>query len=75
MRARGGLARVNEPLDWATLLRHVYDLDALACPCGGRLRFVALVTEPEPAREILVAMGFDPVPPPWQGAFAWDEPA
>jgi hypothetical protein len=26
-------------IDWATLLRRVYDIDALACPCGGRLRF------------------------------------
>ncbi len=31
-------------IDWATLLRRVYDIDALACPCGGRLRFTGLVT-------------------------------
>jgi len=43
----------NEPnwnaarLDWATLLRRVHDIDALACACGGRLRFVQLVTSPE----------------------------
>jgi hypothetical protein len=24
-------------IDWATLLRRVHDLDALACRCGGRL--------------------------------------
>lgn len=65
--------------DWATLLRRVYDINALACSCGGRLRFSALVTKPEPVCELLVAMGFDPVPParapPRQGAFGWDEPA
>lgn len=27
-------------IDWATLLKRVYDIDALACPCGGRLKFV-----------------------------------
>ncbi|MFC1643307.1 transposase [Myxococcota bacterium] len=34
-------------IDWATLLKRTYREDVLACPCGGRLRFVALVTEPE----------------------------
>ena len=40
---------------------------------------VALVTELKPVRDILVAMGLDPTPParapPWQGDFAWNEPA
>jgi hypothetical protein len=36
-----------------TLLKRVYQADSLACPCGGRLRFNALVTEPETAKEIL----------------------
>jgi hypothetical protein len=72
---RGGLALVNKPLDWASLLRRVWQIDALACPCGGRLRFIALVTEPEPVREILVAIGLDPTPParapPKQRDFDW----
>jgi Putative transposase/Transposase zinc-binding domain len=34
-------------IDWATLLKRVHDVDALACPCGGRLRVIALITEPE----------------------------
>jgi hypothetical protein len=25
-------------IDWAALLKRIYDVDALACPCGGRLR-------------------------------------
>jgi hypothetical protein len=44
-------------IDWATLLRRIYDVDALRCPCGGRLRFIAVVTEAETAREILASMG------------------
>jgi hypothetical protein len=37
-------------IDWATLLKRVYDLDAMACPCGGRLKFVEVVTEADRAR-------------------------
>ena len=44
-------------LDWTTLLRHVHDIDALACPCGGRLRFVQLVTTLEEARPLLDVRG------------------
>ncbi len=44
-------------LDWATLLRRVYDIDSLACPCGGRLKFVELITDPEAAHALLVQSG------------------
>jgi len=50
-------------IDWATLLRRVYDIDALACPCGGRLRFTELVTDPEEARTVLEGLRL-PVTPP-----------
>ena len=43
-------------IDWATLLRRVHFVDALACPCGERLKFVDLITEPTTAREILQSM-------------------
>ena len=36
-------------IDWATLLKRVHDVDSLSCPCGGRLKFVELVTEPTTA--------------------------
>jgi hypothetical protein len=42
----------------------VYDVDALACPCGGRLRFIALITEEETAQAILQSMGLPSEPPP-----------
>jgi len=51
-------------IDWATLLKRAYQADSLACPCGGRLRFVALVTEPETAKEILQSMGLPTDLPP-----------
>jgi hypothetical protein len=60
---RAALAAINQPLDWASLLRRVWDIDALACPCGGRLRFIALVTEPATVEGILVAMGLETKPP------------
>jgi hypothetical protein len=40
-------------IDLAELLKRIYDVDALACPCGGRLRFIAFILDEEPAREIL----------------------
>lgn len=51
-------------IDWATLLRRVYDLDALACRCGGRLRVIALITEPAVAIAILDSVGLPSKPPP-----------
>ena len=38
-------------------MRRVYGVDALACVCGGRLHFIALVTEPSTARTILESIG------------------
>ena len=51
-------------IDWATLLRRVHSVDALACPCGGRLKFVDVITEPATAREILRSVGLPTDPPP-----------
>jgi len=51
-------------IDWATLLRRVYDFDALACPCGGRLRAKSLVTDETEAREILSRLGLPTDEPP-----------
>ena len=46
-------------IDWATLLKRVSDVDALACPCGGRLKFVEVVTEADRARQLLEQLGLD----------------
>lgn len=53
-------------LEWATLLKRIYDVDALKCPrCDGRLEFIAALTDPVPIREILEqrAIGATPLPP------------
>lgn len=57
MRERRALESAPYRIDWATLLRRVYDVDVLACPCGGRLRFVELATEQPALGEILERMG------------------
>jgi hypothetical protein len=51
-------------IDWATLLQRIHDIDALACSCGGRLRVIALITEPEVAAAILTALRLPAGPPP-----------
>ncbi len=51
---------------WAELLRRVFDLDGLRCErCGGRMRPVALVTDPAEAERYLRHAGqFTPIPTP-----------
>jgi hypothetical protein len=63
-------------IDWAELLKRIYDVDALACPCGGRLQFVALILDEEPAREILDSLGLPSRAPPVARARApdWVDP-
>ena len=46
-------------IDWATLLKRVYDVDALARPCGGRLKFVEVVTDADRASQLLGELGLD----------------
>ena len=43
---------------WADLLRRVFEIDVLHCArCGGRLRFVAAIDDPEVVRRILGHLG------------------
>jgi hypothetical protein len=44
-------------LDWETLLKRVYNIDALACPCGGRLTFIELIESKREAVAQLIARG------------------
>jgi hypothetical protein len=56
---RDGKELLHRPcwyIDWATLLKRVHSVDALRCPCGGRLRFRQVVTDPEVVRSILRSM-------------------
>jgi Putative transposase len=50
-------ARSRWYIDWATLLRRVYDVNALACFCGGKLRFIELVDNERDARSFLATHG------------------
>jgi Putative transposase len=59
-------------IDWAALLKRTYDIDALACPCGGRLRIIALILEPKVASAILTALHLPDAPPPIARARAPD---
>lgn len=40
-------------IDWATLLRRIYDVDVLRCPCGGRLRFVEVIVGPQASKTLI----------------------
>ena len=58
------LRAASSRIPWAELLKRVHDVDALQCPCGGRLRFISLILEPEVAREILESLHLPSEPPP-----------
>jgi hypothetical protein len=60
-RARGG--GCYRP--WAELLRRTFDIDVETCPsCGGRMRLLALVTEPASVARLLRHMAEPTEPPP-----------
>ena len=50
---------------WAELLQRVFEVDALQCPCcGGRMRILAAITDPDVARRILMCLWLPPRAPP-----------
>jgi hypothetical protein len=71
--------RASGWVKWADLLRRVFEIDVLACArCGGRLRFVAALDDPEAIRRILGHLGLPtsimpplPARPPPGGEKAW----
>jgi len=60
---------------WAELLKRCFSIDVLACPgCGGRMRLVAMVTEPASIRRFLRGLGEStqwPVREPARGPPYW----
>jgi hypothetical protein len=59
----GALLAASPYVDWAALLQRTFEVDVLACPkCGGRLQVLAVVTEPEPVRRILLHLSMPPDP-------------
>jgi len=64
---RGSVAAAGTYVDWATLLRRVFSVDALACAkCGGRLRFIATIIEQPAITKILDSLGLASSPPLWR---------
>jgi hypothetical protein len=51
-------------LFWAQLLRRVFAVDALQCECGGQMRILAAIDQPEVARAILDCLGLNSRAPP-----------
>ncbi len=50
---------------WADLLQRVFEVDALRCPqCGGRMRILSAITEPDVARRILDSLDMPSRAPP-----------
>jgi hypothetical protein len=54
-------APVSRHWAWADLMRRAFDVDVLACPrCGGRLRLMATIEDPEAIRAIRAAVAVPP---------------
>ncbi len=71
----------RERTPWAKLLKRSFGFDVLSCPkCGGRMKVIATIDEPEVIRKILRAMGLpaeapraEPARPPPQLEFDFDQ--
>ena len=50
-------------MPWAALLQRTFHLDILSCPCGGRLRPIAVLTEPTVVQAALAAIIMSQSPP------------
>ncbi len=67
---------------WAELLRRIFEIDVLACACGGRLRFIATIEDPLVVQRILRHLGLPTAipqpsparPPPTGRTLAFDFP-
>jgi hypothetical protein len=51
-------------LSWAGLLKRVFGIEALRCPCGEQMRVLAAITEPEAIRAILDCLNLPSRAPP-----------
>jgi len=60
---------------WADLLQHVFEVDALCCPrCGGRMRILSAITDPEVARRILECLDLPARAPPQRSSADLESP-
>ena len=52
-------------MTWARLLKRVFDIDIERCThCGGKLKIIAVIEEPDVIEKILTHIGLSPQPPP-----------
>ena len=51
-------------MTWGRMLRRVFDIDIECCAFGGKLKFVAVIEQPEVIEKILTHLGLSPQPPP-----------
>ncbi len=52
----------------ARLLKRVFDIDIEQCQCGGKLKLIAVIEEPDVIEKMLKHIGLDPQPPPLEKA-------
>jgi hypothetical protein len=60
---RESVVAVGSYVDWATLLRRVFDVSAECPRCGGTLRFIATIIEQPAITKILDSLGLASSPP------------
>jgi hypothetical protein len=60
----GVVKPVGSRIAWAQLLRRIYLVDVLACPCGGRRAIVADISDSEVVVAILAHLGLPTEAPP-----------
>lgn len=54
----------NQRMNWARLLKRVFNIDVETCrSCGGKMRIIAAVEEPEVIKKILTHLGLPWAPP------------
>jgi hypothetical protein len=60
----GVVKPVGSRIEWAQLLRRIYLVDVLACPCGGRRAIVADLSDSEVVVALLAHLGLPTEAPP-----------
>ena len=51
-------------MTWARLLQRVFDIDIERCVCGGKLKLIAVIEDPDVIEKILKHIRLDPQPQP-----------
>jgi hypothetical protein len=62
-RENGKRRSARSSFSWASLLQRVFKIDVKSCHCGGNIKIIAAVLEPQAIRKILNHIGFPATPP------------